>query len=86
MVDAETHLKIAREKALSAIEALEKGRLSVVGDEAFKAIEEAVQAYESRKDPFADHRRSSTFYLVKTELPEIAGEFKELHKIYGMLG
>lgn len=86
MVDVEIHLKIAREKVRAAIDALEKERFSVVSDEAFKAVEEAVQAYESRKDPLADHRRSSTFYLVKAELPEIANEFKELHKIYLTLG
>gem|GEM_PF-3286840 len=86
MVDVETHLKIAREKARTAIDALEKERFSVVGDEAFKAVEEAVQAYESKKDPLTDHRRSSTFYLVKAELPEVASEFKELHKIYLTLG
>ncbi len=86
MVDIEIHLKIAREKVRAAIDALERERFSVVGDEAFKAVEEAVQAYESRKDPLADHRRSSTFYLVKTELPEVESEFRELHKIYRTLG
>ncbi len=86
MVDVEIHLKIAREKVCAAIDALEKERFSVVGDEAFKAVEEAVQAYESKKEPRADHRSSSTIYLVKAELPEVASEFKELHKIYLALG
>lgn len=62
---------------LAAIDALERERFSVVGDETFKAVEEAVQAYESRKDPLADHRRSSTFHLVKAELPDVANEFKK---------
>jgi hypothetical protein len=86
MVDVEVHLKIAREKACAAIDALEKERFSVVGDEAFKAVEEAVQAYESRRDPLTDHRRSSTFYVVKTDLPAVSGEFREPHKIYRTLG
>jgi hypothetical protein len=86
MVNVDIHLKIAREKVRAAIDALEKERFSVVGDEAFKSVEEAVQAYESRKDPLTDHRRSSTFHLVKVELPEVASEFRELHKIYLTLG
>jgi beta-galactosidase beta subunit len=86
MVDVETHLKIAREKARAAINALQKGWFSVVGDESFKAVEETIQAYESKKDPLADHRRSSTFRLVKNELQEATNDFKELHKIYLTLG
>ncbi|MEN4006621.1 MAG: hypothetical protein PQ975_12345 [Methanobacterium sp.] len=48
-------------------EALQKGRLSVVGDMAFKAAEEAISAFESRENLYSTHRRTQTFHMVKTE-------------------
>jgi len=87
MVSVEIHLKNAREKAETLYEALQKGRLSVVGDMAYKVAEESVLAYESQKDPYSTHRRTQTFYMVKTEFGE--GErkcFRRLHRIYERLG
>lgn len=87
MVSVEIHLKNAREKAETLYEALQKGRLSVVGDMAYKMAEESVLAYESQKDPYSTHRRTQTFYMVKTEFGE--GEkkcFRRLHRIYERLG
>ncbi|MBM4241070.1 MAG: hypothetical protein FJ150_05355 [Euryarchaeota archaeon] len=70
MVVEEIHLKNAREKAETLYEALQKDRLSVVGDMAFKVAEEAILAFGSREDPYATHRRSRTFYLIKTHFSE----------------
>lgn len=87
MVSVEIHLKNAREKAETLYEALQKGRLSVVGDMAYKMAEESVLAYESQKDPYSTHRRTQTFYMVKTEFGE--GEkkcFRRLNRIYERLG
>lgn len=87
MVSVEIHLKNAREKAETLYEALQKRRLSVVGDMAYKVAEESVLAYESQKDPYSTHSRTQTFYMVKTEFGE--GErkcFRRLHRIYERLG
>jgi hypothetical protein len=70
MVSIDIHLRNAREKAETLYESLQKERLSVVGDMAYKVAEEAVLAYESREDPYSTHRRTQTFYIVKTELGE----------------
>ncbi|WP_156104942.1 hypothetical protein [Methanobacterium formicicum] len=40
---------------------------------AFKVAEESVHAFESREDPYATHRRSGTFYLVKTRFRMMRG-------------
>lgn len=87
MVAEEIHLRNAREKALTLYEVLEKGRLSVVGDMAFKVAEEAVHAFESREDPYTTHRRTGTFYLVKTRFEDDERKcFRRLHRIYERLG
>ena len=87
MVSVEIHLKNAREKAETLYEALQKERLSVVGDMAYKVTEEAVLAYESQKDPYSTHRRTQTFYMVKTEFGESERKcFRRLHRIYERLG
>lgn len=87
MVSVEIHLKNANEKAETLYEALQKKRLSVVGDMAYKVAEESVLAYESQKDPYSTHRRTQTFYLVKTEFGEKEIKcFRRLHRIYERLG
>lgn len=87
MVAEEIHLRNAREKAETLYEALQKNRLSVVGDMAFKVAEEAILAFESREDPYSTHRRSHTFYLVKTRFSEGDRKcFNRLHRIYERLG
>ncbi|MEN4017780.1 MAG: HEPN domain-containing protein [Methanobacterium sp.] len=87
MVSIDIHLRNAREKAETLYEALQKERLSVVGDMAYKVAEEAVLAYESREDPYSTHRRTQTFYIVKTELGESERKcFRRLHRIYERLG
>lgn len=53
----------------------------------YKVAEESFLAYESHKDPYSTHRRTQTFYMVKTEFGE--GEikcFRRLHRIYERLG
>jgi hypothetical protein len=87
MVSVDIHLNNAREKAETLYESIEKGRLSVVGDMAYKVAEEAVLAYESQNDPYSTHRRTHTFHLVKTELGESERKcFRRLHRIYERLG
>jgi hypothetical protein len=46
MVSIDIHLRNAREKAETLYEALQKERLSVVGDMAYKVAEEAVKCME----------------------------------------
>lgn len=58
MVSVDIHLKNAREKVESLYEALDKGRLSVVGYMAYKVAEESVLAYESQKNLYSTHRRT----------------------------
>lgn len=87
MVSVEIHLRNSREKAETLYEALLKKRLSVVGDMAYKVAEESVLAYESYKDPYSTHRRTQTFYMVKTEFGESERKcFRRLHRIYERLG
>lgn len=87
MVAVDIHVKNAREKSEALYDSLEKGRLSVVGDLAYKVAEESVLAYESQKEPYSTHRRTHTFYLVKTELGESERKcFRRLHRIYERLG
>lgn len=87
MVSEEIHLRNAREKVLTLYDSVEKDRLSVVGDMAFKVAEESVHAFESREDPYATHRRSGTFYLVKTRFRDDERKcFRRLHSIYERLG
>jgi len=87
LVSVDIHLRNAREKVETLYEALKKERLTVVGDMAYKVAEESILAYESQKDPYSTHRRTQTFYMVKTEFGE--GErkcFRQLHRIYERLG
>lgn len=87
MVAEDIHLRNAQEKAETLYESLEKNRLSVVGDMAFKVAEEAIHAFESREDPYSTHRRTGTFYLVKTRFGEDERKcFRRLHRIYERLG
>lgn len=87
MVAENIHLRNAREKAEALYESLEKDRLSVVGDMAFKVVEEAVHALESHEDPYTTHRRTGTFYLVKTRFEDDERKcFRRLHRIYERLG
>lgn len=87
MVAEDIHLRNAREKVETLYESLEKNRLSVVGDMAFKVAEESVHAFESREDPYTTHRRTGTFYLVKTRFEEDERKcFRRLHRIYERLG
>jgi len=86
MVTEWIHLKNAREKAETLYEALQKERLSLVGDMAYKVAEETVLAYESRIDPYPTHRRTQTFYTMKTEFGEREKCFRRLHRIYERLG
>lgn len=87
MVSVDIHLRNAREKAETLYEALEKQRLSVVGDMAYKIAEESVLAYETQKDQYSTHRRTQTFYMVKTEFGESERKcFRRLHRIYERLG
>jgi len=90
MGDWEFHIKLAREKRDGALEEFERGRFSVAGDLAVKAVEQAIEAAASREglhfhlEPRSAHARRMKWF--KERYPELAADLDELWGAYGALG
>jgi len=81
--DMEWHLQLAREKLQSVIEAYQKGRYSVVGDEAIKVVEEAIEAHAAKLgDHLRDHAPRFAFFR-KYYGPEKHAKLKSVQRIHG---
>ena len=90
MGDEHHHAKLAREKRAATLEEFEKGRYTVVGDLAVKAVEQAIEALASKEgehfhlNPRTAH--AMRFKWVKERFPDLSGDLDELWGAYGLLG
>jgi hypothetical protein len=88
--DREHHARLAREKREAAIEEYAKGRFSVVGDLAIKAVEQAIEAAASLEgkhfhvDPRSAH--ANRIRWVKERFPAVSADIDMLWGAYGALG
>jgi len=88
--DVEVHLRAVREKRLAALDEFEKGRFTVVGDLAIKAVEQAVEvlaALEGRHfhlRPRSAHAERVRWF--KERFPRLSRDVDELWGAYGALG
>ena len=84
--DMEWHIQLAREKLQSVIESYQKERYSVVGDEAIKVVEEAIEAHAAKLgDHLRDHAPRFTFFR-KYYGPEKYAKLQSLFNAYTGLG
>ncbi|MCS7096808.1 MAG: hypothetical protein RMK50_07110 [Nitrososphaerota archaeon] len=90
MGDSEIHVKVAREKRAAALDEYGKGRFTVVGDLAIKAVEQAIEALAALEDlHFHLHPRSAhagRLRWVKERFPWVSADVDELWGAYGALG
>jgi hypothetical protein len=61
MGNLEHHCKLAKEKRIAALEEFDKGRYTVVGDLAIKAVEQAIEALASLENLHFHLRRCRHF-------------------------
>ena len=86
MGDEKYHAKLAKEKRKRALNELANRRYTTVGVLALRAVEEAVDAYASRKklhfhaNPKTAHVKRSKW--LKKEFPELAKPFNTLRGTY----
>jgi len=84
--DMKRHIQLAKEKFQSTIEAYQKGRYSVVGDEAIKVVEEAIEAHAAKLgDHLRDHAPRFEFFQ-KYYGPEKHAKLQSLFSAYTGLG
>lgn len=90
MGDEAHHLRLAREKREAALDEFEKGRYTVVGDLALKAVEQAIEAAAAREgkhfhlSPRTAHAQRVTW--TKENFPEVATDLDVVWGAYGDLG
>ena len=90
MGDVELHSKIAKEKREAAHEEFVKGRYTVVGDLAIKAVEQAIESIASLEGlhfhlhPRSAHARRIRWF--KDRFPYLSEYIDMLWGAYGMLG
>ncbi|HIE22606.1 MAG TPA: hypothetical protein EYP68_00045 [Candidatus Korarchaeota archaeon] len=90
MGDSAHHSSLAREKREAALDEYQKGRYTVVGDLALKAVEQAIEAAASREglhfhlNPRTAHARRTTW--AKRKFPSIAADLDLVWGAYGDLG
>jgi len=90
MGDFNHHFKLANEKRLAAIDEYEKGRYTVVGDLALKAVEQAIEALASKEEkhfhvsPRIAHMERTKW--AKEKFPFLSGDLDMLWSVYGDLG
>lgn len=90
MGDLEHHRRLSLEKSKAAFEEYERGRYTVVGDLAIKAVEQAIEALASldglhfHTNPRSAH--ANRIMWVKKMFPELSGYVDMLWGAYGMLG
>jgi len=90
MGDLEHHRKLAKEKRAAAIEEYGKGRWTVVGDLAIKAVEQAIEALASLESlhfhakPRSAH--ANRIAWIKKKFPELSKYVDMLWGAYGALG
>lgn len=83
-------MQLAQEKKAAALEEFEKGRFSVAGDLAVKAVEQAIEAVASQEglhfhtEPRTAHARRMKW--CKERYPELSSDLDELWGAYGALG
>lgn len=84
--DMERHIQLAKEKLQSTVEAYQKERYSVVGDEAIKVVEEAIEAHAAKLgDHLRDHAPRFEFFR-KYYGPEKHAKLQSLFNAYTSLG
>jgi hypothetical protein len=90
MGDSRHHSKLAREKREAAHDEYLKGRYTVVGDLAIKAVEQAIETIISQEDiHFHLHPRSAHARRIKwfkEKFPELSEYIDMLWGAYGTLG
>lgn len=84
------HAKLAKEKRETTIDEYNKGRYTVVGDLALKAVEQAIEAAAARSEMhFHTSPRTAHAERVKwakTNFPETAADLDTIWGTYGDLG
>jgi len=84
------HAKLAKEKREAALDEFEKGRYTVVGDLALKAVEQTIEAAAAKSSkhfhvsPRTAHAERVRW--AKTSFPEIAADLDIIWGAYGDLG
>lgn len=90
MGDEAHHSWLAREKREAALDEFEKGRYTVVGDLALKAVEQAIEAAAARTgmhfhvSPRTAHAERTRW--AKESFPEVAADLDVVWGAYGDLG
>jgi len=90
MGDTAHHSRLAREKREAAIDEFNKGRYTVVGDLALKAVEQAIEAIAAKSgkhfhmSPRIAHAERVKW--AKTVFPKIAVDLDIIWGAYGDLG
>src|SRR5436853_192218 len=85
--DSELHVRICKEKAAAAKDELERGRDSVVGDLAVKAVEQAVEAAASLEDlHFHTEPRRAHAERTKWAKRKIPGISSDLDAVFAATG
>ena len=90
MSDFDRHSKLAKEKRLAVIDEYKKGRYSVVGDLALKAVEQAIEALASKEGKHFHVApriaRAERTKWAKEKFPFLSGELDMLWSAFGDLG
>ncbi|MGB9730196.1 MAG: hypothetical protein ACP5OK_00160 [Thermoprotei archaeon] len=90
MSDLERHRELAKEKRAAAIDEYGKGRYTVVGDLAIKAVEQAIEALASLENlhfhirPRSAH--ANRIKWIKKKFPNLSKYVDMLWGAYGVLG